>query len=100
MGNDGVPEHFCAPIRDWMDIAYCDHWIEREDPVLPPPGSPDHTPLDFFSYGVISRHWCMEAVTCCLYFDGHRAAATCVFIHSTARSYLSRYSEHLEHLSL
>ncbi|GFW06405.1 uncharacterized protein TNCV_2187401 [Trichonephila clavipes] len=53
--RDGAPTHFCAPVRDWLDIVYPGRRIGR--PVLWPPSSPDLTPLNF-SYRVISRNWC------------------------------------------
>ncbi|GFS93087.1 uncharacterized protein TNCV_532851 [Trichonephila clavipes] len=57
--HDGTLAHFCAPVRYWRDIAYPGRWIGRQGPVLCPPHSPDLTPLDF-SYGTISRNWCIE----------------------------------------
>ncbi|GBL81249.1 hypothetical protein AVEN_143577-1 [Araneus ventricosus] len=55
-----------------------------------------------FSYGAISRNWCIETYVntnglscssaCCLYFGGPRDAATCDDSHSTACSSLPRHA--------
>ncbi|GFV67504.1 hypothetical protein TNCV_4621841 [Trichonephila clavipes] len=62
-----------------------------------------HTPLDFFAYGAFSKNWCIKtrdfpkvlncSTACCLYFGGHRAAATCALIYSTACSRWHRYAQ-------
>ncbi|GFW39780.1 uncharacterized protein TNCV_2419461 [Trichonephila clavipes] len=44
----GAPAHFCAHVRDWLDITYPGRWIGRQGPILWPPRSPDLTPLIFF----------------------------------------------------
>ncbi|GFV68601.1 DUF4817 domain-containing protein [Trichonephila clavipes] len=46
--HDGDPAPFCAPVRDWLDIASPGRWIECQGPVLWPPRSQDLTSLDFF----------------------------------------------------
>ncbi|GFW66326.1 uncharacterized protein TNCV_1712241 [Trichonephila clavipes] len=65
-----------------------DYWIGRRGPVLWPLRSPDLIQLDFFpvgqseGIGVPRRRGhtsglsCLSA--CCLYFDGHRDAATLI----------------------
>ncbi|GFV06781.1 DUF4817 domain-containing protein [Trichonephila clavipes] len=57
--RDGAPAHFCAHVRDWLDVACPGRWIGRQGSVLWPPRLPDLTPLDFFQ-GAISRNWCIE----------------------------------------
>ncbi|GFX20045.1 uncharacterized protein TNCV_1436051 [Trichonephila clavipes] len=46
--HDGAPAHFCAPVRDWLDIAYPSRWNGRT--ILWSPRSPDLTSLDFFQW--------------------------------------------------
>ncbi|GFX39216.1 uncharacterized protein TNCV_3859411 [Trichonephila clavipes] len=58
--HDASLVHFCAPVRDWLDIAYPCHWIGHQGPVLWPPRSPDLTPKDFFPYVTISRNCSIE----------------------------------------
>ncbi|GFT24434.1 uncharacterized protein TNCV_3252621 [Trichonephila clavipes] len=82
--RDGAPAHFCASVRDWLDIAYSGRWIGR--PVLWSPHSPDLTLLDFFPMGPsqgtgVSRrsdntNGLSCSSVCCLYFGGPRGAAT------------------------
>ncbi|GFX95377.1 uncharacterized protein TNCV_3684291 [Trichonephila clavipes] len=49
--RDGTTAHFCAPVRDWLDIVYPGRWIGRQGPVLWSPRSPDLTALYFFLWG-------------------------------------------------
>ncbi|GFW90708.1 uncharacterized protein TNCV_2417051 [Trichonephila clavipes] len=48
MMHDGDPVHFCALVRDWLDMTYSCRWLGHGSPVLYTPRSPDLTPLDFF----------------------------------------------------
>ncbi|GBM50384.1 hypothetical protein AVEN_97208-1 [Araneus ventricosus] len=53
--QDGAPLHWGSLVRDFLDETFPDRWIGRDGPTPWPPLSPDITPLDFFSFGAISR---------------------------------------------
>ncbi|GFX15287.1 hypothetical protein TNCV_3302171 [Trichonephila clavipes] len=80
MVHDGVRVHFCAPERDWPDLAYSGRCKgRRRGPFLWPPQSPDLTLLDIFpiepsqGVGALKRKDCTNCLSArFLYFDGHR----------------------------
>ncbi|GFU99905.1 uncharacterized protein TNCV_1257541 [Trichonephila clavipes] len=85
----------------WVDITYSGRRIKLGGPVLWPTRSLDLTQLDLFLWGhrkelvsrdLVSTQMNICSSTCYLYFGGHRAAATCALIHSTACSSLARYA--------
>ncbi|GBO18027.1 hypothetical protein AVEN_243955-1 [Araneus ventricosus] len=53
--QDGEPPQWGSLVHDFLDETFPDRWIGRGGPTPWPPPSPDITPLDFFSFGAISR---------------------------------------------
>lgn len=49
--QDGAPPHYAAPVRDFLNQHFPQHWIGRRGFIEWPPRSPDLTPLDFFLWG-------------------------------------------------
>lgn len=49
--QDGAPPHYAAPVRDFLNHHFPEHWIGRRGSIEWPPRSPDLTPLDFFLWG-------------------------------------------------
>ncbi|GFU90024.1 uncharacterized protein TNCV_2439111 [Trichonephila clavipes] len=58
---DGAPALFCAPIRDWLDIAYPGRWIGRR--ILWPPRLLNLIPLYFFLLGLFKELVYRDVVT-------------------------------------
>ena len=52
--QDGAPPHWGLIVCVFLDEIFSNRWIERNDPTLWPPCSPDITPLEFF-YGATSK---------------------------------------------
>ncbi|GFU27052.1 uncharacterized protein TNCV_280371 [Trichonephila clavipes] len=85
MFHGEVPVHFCAPVHDWLDIAYSSYWIRCEAPIPWPPRSPDLTQLRFFQWGDLKDLVYRDVKT-----TQTDSVATCALIHSTVLSTLPR----------
>ncbi|EZA48045.1 hypothetical protein X777_14421, partial [Ooceraea biroi] len=48
--HDGAPPHYAHQVRAYLNHAFSNRWIGRNEPILWPPRSPDLTSPDFF-YG-------------------------------------------------
>ncbi|GBM94737.1 hypothetical protein AVEN_45887-1 [Araneus ventricosus] len=107
--HDGAPEHFCAPVRAWLDMEYPGSWIGRGGPVLRPPRSPYLTPLDFFLWGHLKELVYRDVVTTQMDFVARlHAACTSVdpamlqrvmtAIPRRAQACLDMHGGHFEHL--
>ncbi|CAH0547180.1 unnamed protein product [Brassicogethes aeneus] len=49
--QDGAPPHYAAPVQQFLNENFRDHWIGRRGPIEWPARSPDLSPLDFFLWG-------------------------------------------------
>ncbi|GFY05153.1 DUF4817 domain-containing protein [Trichonephila clavipes] len=97
--HDGAPAYFCAPVRDWLDIAYPGGPLDPTSCSMASTLARSYT-VGFFpmepSQGTgVSR--CSDntnrlntSSVCCLYFGGPRSTATCDDSHFTACSSLPR----------
>ncbi|GFX66352.1 uncharacterized protein TNCV_343261 [Trichonephila clavipes] len=104
--HDGVPAHFCALVRDWLDIAYPSFWIGR--PVLWLLRSPDFTQLDFFLWGhrkelvyrgVVTTHMDLNVrlYAACTSVNPTVLRHMMIAIPRRAQTCLDMYGGHLEH---
>ncbi|XP_054015357.1 uncharacterized protein LOC128896179 [Hylaeus anthracinus] len=53
--HDGAPAHYAASAKAYLNTAFQDSWIGRDDAVPWPPQSPDLNPLDFFLWGYLKN---------------------------------------------
>ena len=56
--QDGVPPHYDAQVRQFLDQRFHNHWIGRRGPIEWPARSPDLSPLD-----LSRRKWIKHAIT-------------------------------------
>jgi hypothetical protein len=57
--QDGAPPHFHRNVTTFLDETFPGRWVGRRGPTAWPPRSPDLTPLDFFTWGLL-RTLCTE----------------------------------------
>ncbi|GFX02705.1 uncharacterized protein TNCV_2011491 [Trichonephila clavipes] len=100
--HDGAPAHFCAPVRDWLDIACLGRWIgDARVCSMATTFSRSYT-VGFFPMGPsqgtgVSRrsdntNGLSFSSACCLYFGGPHGAATCDDSHSPVFLSLPRHA--------
>ncbi|EZA59737.1 hypothetical protein X777_16312, partial [Ooceraea biroi] len=47
--HDGAPPHYAYQVRAYLNHAFSNRWIGRNEPILWPPRSPDLMSPDFFA---------------------------------------------------
>ncbi|GFY06041.1 uncharacterized protein TNCV_3863451 [Trichonephila clavipes] len=108
--RDRASAHFCAPVRDWLDIAYPCRWIGCQDPVLWLPRSPDLTQLDFFLWSHLKELVHRDVVTAqmdlvarmhaaCISVDPVMLRCVMTAIPRRAQACLNMHGGHFEHLA-
>jgi hypothetical protein len=51
--QDGAPPYFHRNVTTFLDETFPGRWVGRGGPTAWPPRSPDLTPLDFFTLGLL-----------------------------------------------
>jgi hypothetical protein len=76
----GAPPHFHNEVRPYLDERLRNRWIGREGPMERPPGSPDLTPMDFFSWRFVKDSACVRPLPTALYELKTRIRQACANI--------------------
>ena len=53
--QDGAPPHFAVVAREWLNAQFLGKWMGRRGSHKWPARSPDLTPCNFFSLGLVER---------------------------------------------